>query len=433
MTHAPLWRELLSKLNEQEAATPDLYVEPKRAASVEVTSEFDDEPQSRLKFLLVGAQGGGKSTELSRISRLLAPRTQSVGIDLDASGVNASTVGAFDLLYLSGLAMLSLLPAGERKPLFAALSRAYADSENPADLGSVDQAVDSLATFGTLTSTAAEAVGLMSPGLGPAISVIRAGKFAVRLLQRGVVAETSPQGSKLAFATHSIAQTLEAREPGRPLCVLIDGLEKMNGESEARFRELFESTSLLVQAPWATVISSPPCTMTVTNGAENRGWRSKVVWGFGDDQQDSLVKLVRRRFDATGMGDACVANAQLEELVKTAGCLPRHVIRLCREAVRSANQASRSRIEKEDVAHASRRLAESLGNGLTDEDFAELQYVRHQRKLRRNESAARLFADGRILAYPPPESAPFVDWRVHPALAPYFQLTADTTTAPEPA
>lgn len=58
------WQRLLSFLR-PELPPPELsmYVRPKRAAGHDVFLTFQEEPEARQKFLLVGARGGGKSTE----------------------------------------------------------------------------------------------------------------------------------------------------------------------------------------------------------------------------------------------------------------------------------------------------------------------------------------------------------------------------------
>ena len=59
---------------------------------------------------MVGARGGGKSSELRAISRALTGKARPVEVDLDERGVNAASVSAFDILYISALALLRLVP-----------------------------------------------------------------------------------------------------------------------------------------------------------------------------------------------------------------------------------------------------------------------------------------------------------------------------------
>jgi stage III sporulation protein SpoIIIAA len=89
---ADRWRALLTCLHE-EAPLSDmsLYVTPGRGCAEEIAQELLDEPGGKDKFLLAGARGCGKSTELRRIAQAIGDRLKVTTIDLDASDVAASS------------------------------------------------------------------------------------------------------------------------------------------------------------------------------------------------------------------------------------------------------------------------------------------------------------------------------------------------------
>src|SRR5437660_7865220 len=93
------WRSALLYLREESPlADMSLYVRPKHGVADAVCGRIIADPTFPHKFLLAGARGGGKSTELRQIARLLGERVAVASIDLDRSGIGALSVTAFDLV-----------------------------------------------------------------------------------------------------------------------------------------------------------------------------------------------------------------------------------------------------------------------------------------------------------------------------------------------
>jgi hypothetical protein len=417
------WRYLLRYLRPDRppplAEMDRLYVHPPRSSASEIVRKFEADPTGMQKFLLVGARGGGKSTELREVARRLGDKAVIASIDLDASGVTATTVSAFDLLYLSGLALLRLVPENDQDDLYKELTRAYGGKDS-ASLGkNVRDALSGLVSFADAAGKTAAlldlgvGVPLFSAGLG----AINAG---VRLLSRDrIIAETSPEGRGLQHVCHTIVKAARMAHQGRPLCVLIDGLEKINGEANERFQQVFCYTRLLVDAEWTAAIAAPPSTLTETNSAVNLGYVTLPVWGFAPEDASVLQELLRRRFQAAGLDpDTLVDPSSLARLVEQSGGLPRHAILMLQQTVESALHAGAERIDPEDIEDGIRRVAEELGLGLTEEDLQILARVHRRNQLPGNERAARLFADGRILARAPAPGRRLTQFFVHPVLEP---------------
>jgi hypothetical protein len=102
--------------------------------------------------------------------------------------------------------------------------------------------------------------------------------------------------------------------------------------------------------------------------------------------------------------------------VVQSGGLPRYAVQMLQYAVESAIEKNAERLDAEHVEEGIRYVAESLGQGLTIEDLAILKTVHQRRQLPGADGAARLFADGRILARAPVPPDPLPSLVVHPVL-----------------
>jgi hypothetical protein len=417
------WQVLLQELH-PEVPPPDmtLYVKPRQSCADSVVSDLLADASSNPKVLLIGAKGGGKSTELRAISHELRKRKAAVivEVDLDRSGVQASSLAAYDLLYICSLALLKHLPEGEAKELFEQLSIRYSGGESKAreGLGSLGEALAGVAGFAEVAAAAASATGLDGGGAVIIGKVLAMATQGLRLLPQpsGMVSETSPRGRSLQEIAAKIAEAVVAKE-NLPICMLLDGLEKMNGEAGERFKQVFEHTRLLADARWASVIAAPPCTLTETSSVEGRGFSTTTVWGFGPDDLGSLVQLLEVRFRAAGFEPTQDGTAEgFRRMAEVSGGLPRHAVMMARKAVLLAAKAGASSLKPDHIEAGIRTVAEFLGRGLNEEHLNLLARVARTGKLPGDEKAATLFADGRILAYPPQPPSVRPHFAVHPLL-----------------
>lgn len=160
------WRYLLKHLQWDRppllADMDRLYVRPPRSSADQIVRKLKANPTGMQKFLLVGARGGGKSTELREVARRLGGHTAIASIDLDASGVSALAVSAFDLLYLSGLALLRLLPEEQREKLYKTLIAAYGGNKKESLARSAREALAGLMPFADAASRLAVATDLFT-------------------------------------------------------------------------------------------------------------------------------------------------------------------------------------------------------------------------------------------------------------------------------
>lgn len=415
------WRRLLPWLQaDRPVEEPDLYVEPKRSAAAEIAAAILAEKEAHRKFLLVGAKGSGKSTELRRVAGLLAEEVTLASVDLDASAVSAAGVTAFDLLYACGLALLHKVhdprdPNGPGPALFHKLRAAYArDEKDESKLGEYAEVLDSVASIGIALSVAATAAGA-----GAAVPIVagayKAASSGLKLLCRGdVVAESSPSGNALLEACHEIAMAVRA-SIDRPIVVILDGLEKMNGQANTRLVEIFQQTALLARPAWTAVIAAPPATLARTNALI--GYQPQPVWGFGPDDLGGLRLLLERRIVRAGLDPALhVERTSLDLIADKSGGLPYHAVSIAQgAAVRALGERS-NRLSIEAAKAGVSRWTERLVLGLTEEDLEILSQLAKRSLLAGKDRAASLFSDGRIVVHPPAEGSVLNRFIVHPCL-----------------
>lgn len=402
---ADVWKNAYSLLEPGRPPSDfSLYVRPEKSCATYVMDELNIAPAQPHKFLLVGSRGGGKSTELRAIMHHLEEKKVRVAsIDLDASGFTPSSLSAFDLLYLCGVALLRFVPESLQKEQFDKLAKAYGINDEQVHLlGSYQEALAGLASFVERGGQALTAGGVDTAAGAPGLGIVGGSAVGtqIRILARDLatVAENSPSGQGLLAACTAIYR-LACHDKG-DVWVLVDGLEKMNGEAGERFKQIFEYTRLLSNPPWNAVYAAPPCTLTQTTSADNEGYKVLTVWGFVNNET-ALVKLLRTRFEVAKLQiGKHISEPFLIHLAQASGGLPRRAIELARQTVREAWLQQSEQIQEEHLKSAQDKVTEDLTRGLTSLDYDLLVKVKQSKLLPDNERVASLFADGRILAVP---------------------------------
>ena len=419
----------LFKLTDPERPPPDpsLFVASKRPVAQQLAARILIDPAHPSKYLLYGARGGGKSSQLHQIARNLRDDLMLVDIDLDESRVSIAGISAFDLLYIIGVGALRELPVKKQaEGLYAALVKAYAEGEDPSTLGKLEQAISGVAGFGSAIVAGAAAASLITAPAALVVAGISAVGHALRLRTKpsGIVAAASPAGRELQDAVEAIFAALRAAY-GRPVAVLIDGLEKVNGGASQWMRNTFENTRLLTDTSATMVVATPPCPFSDTNSAAQLGWAPHVVFGFAPDDFISLEAALALRLQHAGIDpDASGLATLCGRLAHESGGHPRHAMLLLHEAVVGALTNQRAAIAPEDVQAAIRTLREVLEMGLIETGYSALRHVLRTQMLPDDEVAPKLFSDGRILAYPPTETSHHT-FHVHPLLQPWVEQYRD--------
>lgn len=417
------WQTLLENLDPKAPPTNMAaeYVRPVDGCAQGIADELALFKRPRSTWLLGGAIGGGKSTELRELGRLLLPNFVVAGLDLDALGFSAPLLGAHDLLYLSSIAVTARLPEGDRKAHLAEIRKAYAPKEQRSGmtLEKLLDAVKKLSGFGTAATLVANAAGFLT-GFGPAVNAslaLVASGLQLISNPNTVVSADAPAGAMLLDAATKLVEALAKVDP-RPVCVLIDGLEKMNGQANERFRKVFEHTQLLRRAPWAAVFAAPACTLAQTNAAEAFDYKVRVVWGFPNAELGQLAELIERRLRAGDLDPAIDAvPGVIERIAKASGGRPRVAIQITLAAITNQLLRKGEQLSAADVDAGIRKVGEDLARGVGEEGWNVLVRV-HDSGSFPEESiqAASLFGDGRIIALPPAGLSSRPRWAVHPLL-----------------
>lgn len=423
-----LLRGLARLLDEDRPPPPELYVPSPTAVVTKIVREITIDPTAFKKHLIFGARGGGKSTQLQAVRRQLGDFT-CLELDLDAMGIAVGGITAFDLLYVIGVAGVKQLGSeSDRERLFGALDRAYRGADDSSTPVRVRDAIDGIAGFSEAIAGAALAVGVASGAVVAVAAGVAAVGAGLRLRSKssGVVQQSSEQGQALQQAFRAIVRTLRETRP--PIVVLIDGLEKVNGQAAQWFRDTFENTRLLIDAEATLVVASPPCSFSHTNAANQYGYVTHVLYGHGTTDVAPLTALLARRLAASDVTlGRDVLDGACTRFARDSGGHPRYAVSLLKRAVQQAINDDRGQVTPADLDAAVRELRQFLTLGLTEPHYRVLNRVDRIAELPDNEIGAELFANGRILADPPDETgAP--TFRVHPlielALARYRKKVA---------
>ncbi len=419
------WRQLYRELNPYEPPAERLYVEPPRSAAREVADLIELDPRARAKFLLIGARGGGKSTELRAIQRRLRSRMVSLRVDVSAP----ESVSAFDLLYLQGLAVAGVLrrvDPRKSESVFDKLALAYAGSEKARkEVGSLDEALQGLSAFTDASAAVAGAIGLTA-GVSPVVAAVAAAAgVGVKLVRtaKSIISDTAPEGRSLQAAARDTIAALREVMQGHELVIVVDGLERMNGEAPERLRDMFERTQLLWHADWTAVYAAPPCAITETNSAHAVGYKTVPVYGFAG-QVAGVEPLLRQRLDSAGIPRDGASDAALAEIAAASGGVPRHAIEILKGAAREATASGVGALGAAELSAGKRALAELLFLGLSSLDYEILGRVSATHQLPKSSDtdvrASALFGDGRILVSPPTPESPAPRFDVHPLIEPHL-------------
>lgn len=413
---------LLRKLDPMRPVDdPSLYVERRDSVSRYVAQRVNLDPASTRKYLLVGGPGSGKSTELYNLASSLSMRNEllTVTIDLDRSGILASNISAFDLVYLAARQLLRKVPGTQHHSLLRELARAYDPKFRPSKSATADETADTLAEFSILAGTTAEALGGLPGGSVGTGAVARLVGKGIKLLPgRPIVSESSPQGRALLEVCSEITRQARLAAKERPVYVFVDGLEKMNGEAPQRFREVFVETLLLMNCPFGLVVAAPPCTLTSVDGAGALGYEVRPVMGFaGDTGSTSLASLFRKRAESVHLApDEVLGDDLCDMLAQASGGIPRHFVQLLRESLTQTLLRNALAVSSDDADGAIRALGEELNRGLDEQAYQALAVVLSRGLLPTHERVPSLFGTARILALPPDEATHAHKYRVHPLL-----------------
>jgi hypothetical protein len=317
------------------------------------------EPQG--KWVVCGAMGSGKSSELVELARRLDESHAVIGLDLPRSVTRVELLQPAEVLYLIGLAAIRTARDRWQQDIAAPLVDELHESFKPL-LGQHARAIDPreiLQGVALLTAHVASA----ATGAGPAVvgAVTGAARAVASVLpgkatlQRGTplggstrpAVEGDPDIERLCAAVNAILEELaQTRQP----IVLVDGLDKI--QELKVIRDLFSGNRLL-SLPRAPVVYTGPITLMLgtdwqaTGGFFRRERLTNVVVripglpGISIDSQKveagaaAMREVVSRRLRRVDLGvDDLFTPNSLDKLVVSSGGLLRDLIHLVQRAVR---------------------------------------------------------------------------------------------------
>ncbi|MEM9458457.1 MAG: hypothetical protein AAGF11_30045 [Myxococcota bacterium] len=374
--------------------------------------------QDAPKILLFGSRGSGKSTELSRLERRWNTRHLVVGLPVDLNQVRREDLVIEELLALIAMALVraaSYTWGLELEAQAKALERTM-EPLLPREVAAklkVSNLLAGLVLFGTNLSDPTAAVGSAAKDL------LDTAKNAVPLdvdvggwIRRS---KTRGPGDEIAGIIGEIAARI-ATEGRRPL-VLLDGLDKIEGDHVDTVFDLLSGHGLLASLPFPIIVTAPVHLAQDYRARplRNLGYAESYLYDVCIDDpntpgspleegRDKLRQALDRRLEAaaknseTRVDDLLEPDAK-EHLIATGGGSIRDTIQLLQTAALRAGFSNVPRIGPTQASEAVQRLRRSFEVGLTDSRREILRSVATSGALPDHEQCFTLLDRGLIRVY----------------------------------
>jgi hypothetical protein len=350
--------------------TEALYVaRSEEPASEQLASELRFHGTHR--FLLAGAVGSGKSTELFRMFKAMQDDARYVTVLLDLfEQFRVDSLSAGQVIFLVALAVLraSEVDAGD---LEERLREAY--------LGVVDGADARDLNVGRLITGLATLVAGAATGAGGAVVANAAGKaieavdLRVALPGRGRTLEANdPRAQRLGSALNEAVRKARDAQKGRRFLVLVDGLDKVR--DDGLVRDFFCNGVLASRDVTGLdlVYAAPPSLRFQVGYGGGTGFQMIRLGLFrlfhrdGTDDRaefEAMRQVLLRRIESTGLDPATVLpdraeGEAIDETIRATGGLARDLIHVVRRAiVQAPKDGPRASLRREDLAAGVRKRA----------------------------------------------------------------------------
>lgn len=412
-----------------------LYVEREDAPSRRIARELGIGSDFKSKFVLIGARGSGKTTELWRLARLVEGDRYVIGIDLSLSGLDDPS--AFEVVLLIAMRLLRDLKTvrkDEAAPLEVELNKVYAsakraDTKN--DLG-ID---DGVKIVGGSIAALAGVPGPGAAGVGAAagmLAKVTRHVLAQRRARRDV--EDTDAGAGLLEVFQRIVERLEAVIE-KPVLVLVDGLDMVFDPE--RIYPIFVRAPFLAAAPVAFVLVGPISVLPSPQLVNALRSRMKIerlpnlrlYHRLADgkleattDAEDGFAKLLAARAREVGFEDDLFTAEALSALTAASGGVVRGFVRLVQDSLISAER--KATLGAGDVKRTIDRERLELQSAVQKEDTMKVLVATLRRALLPGEPPGRaeeLLYEGYILHHEDGESW----YRPHEILVPIVERYAE--------
>jgi energy-coupling factor transporter ATP-binding protein EcfA2 len=376
----------------------------------------------RGKWVVCGAMGSGKSSELVHLARLLWESHAVIGLDLPRSVARVDRLAPAEVLYLIGLAAvraardlwscdIGAKAVAELHASFSPLLSETAREINPAEI------VQGVALLTAHAIGGPGAAGLAA-GAARAVAAALPNKLKIsRGTSLGGSARPTKDGDpdldRLQAAVDAVLSEVAAY---RPPVVLVDGLDKIQ---ELRpIRDLFSGSQIL-SLPQAPVIYTGPITLMLATewqqvaGRFRRERLTNVVVSRPDlphidiaaskisDGVRALEAVVEHRLRRLSLTPSDIfAEGSLTQVIEASGGLLRDLIHLVNRAVRWCLRHDAAAITDEAVSEAMTELRREYEITLNGKRVEELVYVARKGEPSGNgDVSAELLLGGYVLPY----------------------------------
>ena len=436
-TQRAFWDQIEEIFDPELPAEQALFAErePDYNPLAELVELLEIETQTLRRYLVVGAVGNGKTSELYHFGAQLAERRMIVLVDLWRHF--ASTIGdskALERLQtweLLGLVGVALYRAGvdrfghkwkhEPKQLQQALEKVRKSE------GGEGPEIDVAKLSKAMVVVASAAVGALAAGpAGLALGAVA--DTGLKVLDAGADAASwswyPGKAARKASDDHEARPVLDAVNAmimtlqgayGRRLLILVDGLDRAGDE---RVRTLFAESALLGQLNCDAVWIAPDgvrrldasirgltiqelCNVPVLDRKQPNEPREAGLRFFRSLVTKRLDRARSKLIGSSGPADPFPTEL-VDELAYYSGGVTRDFIKLVRLATSKALRADAEAIDVTMVEYALResRRAKERAMNAAEIELLERLMTDPERKLPEGEIAAQLLAEQRLLAYP---------------------------------
>jgi hypothetical protein len=425
------WREVYRRFDPEAAEDrPEWFVERHRSPIADIIAELDaDLDPLGSHVLLTGTVGTGKSTELLKLAHARSQKNFVVLVDLVAhfnkvieDDAALHHIAPWEVCFLAGLQVLRAAeeqldfspPSAGYKQLAEAWTKAArATNTDRIPETSIDLAKLAKGLVVTASTVAHPGAGSL---LGGGLKLLEATAdaastktswlpFARSMLPRSD--QTEELKSMLTLVNRIVT---EIAQRGHPVLLLIDGLDRITNEAQAR--TLFVDSTLLSRLACSVVITGPFALRHRPELAQVRGFRPRVLVNEpvlqksdplkrGDGVSFFVELFHRRTADVPSLDP--LTEAQLSRLAYYSGGRAREFVALVRLVARQAVLAQSDRATDAMIDKAldeRRRLRET---GLNEQHVELLRRVAasKDRLLPKDDPSTWMLIDTeRLLPYP---------------------------------
>lgn len=414
------WRPILSALDPMRELGADeieaLYAERQGAPYKALATDLAiaDQP-STLKFILCGARGSGKSTELTRLANKVSNDFCVVHTDL-AAGLpdEASTLAVVTLLGVASLHAIRTWSSDDERATDVELR-----SGGRLQLA-LDKFGDVVPKVSKLLEGISGIVTVFDPAVGAAMkasgAVASVGAEVRHALARGPLegrlpADKRDDAKAVVDAVNEILDELHERA-GRPVLLLADGLDKRTGVAEV---ELALSEEYLLRELRAPLVLTGPVNLRHDPRfrAVPGNFRLALLYnvpvcvraedgtiGPADDGIAMLRTLYEQRRAAAGFSRELIATELIDRAAAMCSGIVRDFLGLLHAACKNALIAGRTKVESEDLEGAIKVKRLEMEGYLDEGHLDILRRVLDKGVLPGTERADTLLFENFIACYP---------------------------------